>query len=192
MNDFIGIPDNEFIRGNVPMTKFEIRMITISKLRLKQTDIIADIGAGTGSISVEIARVLNGGKVFSIESTPEGIELTRKNCDKFGITNISLVYGTAPDALSGIAEVDGVVIGGSGGRLEGIIDWANGNIKPGGRIVINSITFDTLVMSKKMLEERDFNGTEIIQAGINKFEPAGKTLMLKSNNPVFIISATRK
>jgi len=192
MNDFFGIPDALFIRGKIPMTKEEVRVITISKLRLSETDRVLDVGAGTGSISVEIARIFKKGFVYAVEKENEGCELIKKNCEKFNIKNIKIIEGTAPECLSDIGKIDKIVIGGSSGNLEGIINRVKSNLKSGGRIVINSITFETLTESKKLLEKNNFKEIEIIQVGINKFEETGKFLMLKAQNPVFIISCTKE
>jgi precorrin-6Y C5,15-methyltransferase (decarboxylating) CbiT subunit len=191
MNDYFGIKDNEFIRGNVPMTKEEVRVITISKLRLSTNDRVCDIGAGTGSISIEIARVLKTGFVYAVECITEGIELIKKNSLKFGVSNIEVIEGKAPENLNGIKNIDKIVVGGSGGNLEKIVEWSMKNLKGNGRIVINSVTFDTLTDSKMFLEKSGFSEIEIIQVGVNKFEETGNVLMLKAQNPVFIISATK-
>jgi cobalt-precorrin-6B (C15)-methyltransferase len=189
---YFGIKDVDFIRGNIPMTKEEIRVVTISKLRLNEKDVVLDIGAGTGSISVETAGLLKEGIVYSVEMNPEGIDLIKKNCEKFNIKNIKIIEGKAPEALKEINKIDKIIIGGSGGNLSEIIKWGSSHLNDNGRIVINAITFDTLSDSMKFLEENNFSDIEIIQVCINRFEEIGNSLMLKPLNPVFIISATKE
>lgn len=193
MNDYItyGIPDQEFIREDVPMTKEEIRTISISKLRLKEGDIVIDIGAGTGSISIEIARILKKGYVYSIEKEEKAIKLIKDNCKKFKIKNIKIIEGEAPETLKEIKNINRIIIGGSGGRLNEILEWVETNLKKGGRIVINAITLDTLKNSEKFLEEKKYKDIEIIQVAISKFKEAGNSKMLKANYPVFIISGKK-
>ncbi len=113
----LGISDDEFIRGKVPMTKQEIRVLTMVKAHISESDIVWDIGAGTGSMSIEAARLAPSGTVYAIERNAEGTDLIRQNMAKFGIDNITVIDGEAPDALKDIEDCDSVIIGGSGSRL---------------------------------------------------------------------------
>ena len=108
-----GIKDEEFIRGKVPMTKAEIRAMVMVKAAIQPGDIVADIGAGTGSLSIEAALCCPKGAVYSIERNPEGIELIRKNAEKFGCRNIHTIAGTAPEAMEGLPKMDVIIIGGA-------------------------------------------------------------------------------
>lgn len=193
MNDYItyGIPDQEFIRDDVPMTKEEVRTIAISKLRLKENDTVIDIGAGTGSISIEIARILKKGYVYSIEKEEKAIKLIKENCKKFNIKNIKIIEGEAPEGLREIKNINRIIIGGSGGKLDEIFKWVDINLKKSGRIVINAITLETLKNSEKFLESKKYKNIEIIQVAISKFKEAGNSKMLKANYPVFIISGEK-
>lgn len=193
MNDYItyGIPDQEFIRDDVPMTKEEVRTISISKLRLKEDDVVIDIGAGTGSISIEIARMLKKGYVYSIEKDEKAVKLIKDNCKKFNIKNIKIIEGEAPEALKEIKNINRIIIGGSGGRLAEILEWSDANLRKRDRIVINAITLETLKNSEKFLESKRYNDIEIIQVAISKFKEAGNSKMLKANYPVFIISGEK-
>jgi len=117
-----GIPDAEFIRGNVPMTKEEVRAASISKLRLEKDSVVYDIGSGTGSVSVEIARLSKGIKVFAVDSNPEAAELTKKNLEKFALKNAEVVQGEAPFALESLPFPTRAFIGGSDGKIMEILD----------------------------------------------------------------------
>src|SRR5699024_1178342 len=137
-----GIPDELFIRGSVPMTKEEVRAVSLSKLRLEDKDILVDIGAGTGSMSIEAGLQLPKGKVYAIERNPEGIELIEKNAMQFGLENIEIIYGLAPQNLSSVDKVHKVFIGGTGGNMVDIFDWMDKHLAVGGRVVMNFITLE--------------------------------------------------
>lgn len=187
-----GISDSEFIRGQLPMTKEEIRAVTISKLRLKKDSIIYDIGAGTGSITVEAARLADYGQVYAIEREIEGINLITSNLQKFGLQNVELVWGEAPKALRELPPADRVIIGGSGGKIKEILTLLDQQLlTPHGRIVINAITLDTLTEVYQLLKEMNYR-YEICQLAITKGSKIGKYEMLKAANPVYIISAERR
>lgn len=182
-----GIPDSMFIRGSVPMTKEEIRVLTLSKLRLDKDSIVYDIGAGTGSVSVECALLCSEGKVYAVEKTPQGIELINKNKDKFSILNIETIEGEAPDVILGRQCPDRVFIGGSGGRIEDIIKWISGFDK---RPVVaaNAVTIESACEILKMLEQYGFEDVEAVMASVSKSQKAGTRHLMKALNPVYIIS----
>ena len=111
---FIGIADTEFIRGNIPMTKEEVRILTLAKAKIKADDIIIDIGAGTGSLSIEAALLAPKGKVFALEKNLEGIDLIKKNAEKFQANNITVINAYAPEGMADLPQADVIFIGGSG------------------------------------------------------------------------------
>ena len=116
-----GVPDEAFVRGKVPMTKEEIRCVALSKLRLGETSVVYDIGAGTGSVAVEAARMAFRGHVYAVERNPEGLKLIRENQEALRAAGLTVVSGEAPEALEGLPAPDQVFIGGSGGRLSEIL-----------------------------------------------------------------------
>mgnify|MGYP000845574996 CR=1 FL=1 len=187
-----GIPDNLFKRGKVPMTKEEVRAITISKLRLKNTDLVVDIGAGTGSISIEAALIANEGKVYAVEKNSEGIQLIKENMSIFGMSNIDVVEGVAPEVLTKIGKVDKVVLGGTGGNIIGIFEWVAQNLKPTGRIVVNAITIENLYKSQELMKSSGFENIEVICVSISKGRTVGSLTMIEAQNPIYIISADKK
>lgn len=183
----IGICDEEFIRGNVPMTKSEVRAISISKLYIKESDIIYDIGAGTGSITVEAALLADKGKVYAIEEKSEAVELIYKNMEKFRLSNVTVCHGSAPECILSLEKPDTAFIGGSRGNLPDIIKTLldkNKNI----RLVINAITLETLMEGVELMKRYHFEDVEIVQASIAKTKEIGDYHMLMGQNPVFIIS----
>lgn len=190
---FCGIDDSEFIRGKVPMTKQEIRIITLTKARIAPSDVVYDIGAGTGSISIEAARIAHEGRVFAIEKNPDGVSLIKENMKKFQVDNVEVVSGVAPDALDGLPGCDAVIIGGSGRNMDDILDIVHDRLKLGGRVVLNCITIQTISSCLEYLrahpDEFDY---EAIQVQVNRLKAVGPYDMADAVNPIYIVTATKK
>ncbi len=187
-----GIPDKHFIRGKVPMTKEEVRAITLSKLRVKPDDTVVDIGAGTGSVSIEAAITAKLGKVISIERNSEGVDLIKANAEAFELDNIEVIEGLAPDNLPSGIQVDKVFIGGTGGWMDDAIEWAHRNLRPDGRLVINTVTIENTYKALENLKRMAFDELEVIQVQISRGEFFHSITMMKSNNPITIISAKKR
>ena len=185
-----GVPDALFIRDNVPMTKEEVRVITLAKARLAPGQVVWDIGAGTGSLSIEAALQVPEGSVYAVERNASGILLINSNSVAFGVDNITVVEGEAPEALKGLPDPDRVIIGGSGGRLQEIIIEAFQRMRPGGRIVINAATLETAALSVKLLDEL-FSGADVVQVSVSKAVKTGSSNLFKGFNPVTVISAEK-
>jgi len=180
-----------FIRSKVPMTKSEVRVITLAKARINIDHTIWDIGAGTGSISVEAAIAATDGKVYAVEREEDALELLKKNIESFGIDNVVINPGTAPEVLKSLPAPDRVIVGGSGGNLGEIISHSYDKMPPGGRIVINAVVLETLTDSAELLNKLGFREIEITQVSISKTAEVGKVHMLRSHNPVFVISGEK-
>ncbi len=183
-----GIDDGFFARGEVPMTKAEVRCLTIAKLGLKPEDTVYDIGAGTGSVAVEMALAARSGKVYAIERNPEGIKLIQRNRETFGAYNIEIISGEAPEALEGLPSPEAAFVGGSGGKLESILHALTAQ-NPRVRVVVNAITLETLEAGVRLLEDLAFENVEVTQVSISKTARKGTRHLLTAQNPVFIISA---
>ena len=189
----LGIEDEAFIRGKVPMTKQEIRVLTMIKARISPTDIVWDVGAGTGSMSVEAALLANQGHVYAIERNAEGVSLIEKNREKFGVDNLTAVEGEAPDALKGLPDCNAAIIGGSGSRLSDILDEISARLKTGGRVVINCITIQTLAAALDYMRGHDGDFSyEAIQVQINRLQAVGAYDMAKAINPIYIVTGEKK
>jgi cobalt-precorrin-6B (C15)-methyltransferase len=186
-----GIPDEEFIRGKVPMTKEEVRTITISKLRLQEDHTVVDIGAGTGSLSIEAALVCKRGRVISIERKEEGIDLIKKNMEKFHINNLIPINGKAIEALNDIDFFHRAIIGGSGGQLEEIVRMCHEKLVDGGILVVNAITIETLYNSIKFMEKEGFEKIETICVNISRGDKLGNYTLMKGLNPIYIITGRK-
>lgn len=193
MKTFLGIPDDSFIRGKIPMTKQEIRILTIAKLCLPEDGVIADIGAGTGSISIEAALQMPKGHVFSIERKQEGIDLIKANSAKFEVNNITVIEAEAPDGMAELPELDAAVIGGSGSKLSPILDLLDRKLKHGARLVLNCVTLQTISQASDWLRKaKEEYIYEIIQVQVNRWDQIGTYDMAKALNPIFILTAVKK
>jgi len=188
-----GIPDEHFERAEkVPITKEEVRTIQISKARLKPGQVVYDIGCGSGSISVEAAlQVESSGKVLAIDYDEKAIELTKKNAEKFQISNITTIFGNAKEKILELEQADAIFIGGTGGDTKEIVELSQNKLKSGGRIVIGTILIETLSAVLQILEKLQFEAVDITQVTISKSRKTTTGTMMLSRNPVTIISATK-
>jgi cobalt-precorrin-6B (C15)-methyltransferase len=176
------IKDEEFIRGSIPMTKFEIRLITVGLLEIEKGDVLLDIGAGTGSVSIEAA--LQGAKVTAIEREEEGVELIRKNSEKFG-TEIEIIQGAAPKDMDKLTAFNKCFIGGSGGSLRGIVQEVSKRLSIGGIVAANFVTLNNFSEFQSLLREYGYKNieTRLVQSSVVD----EKTGILRAQNPVFIV-----
>ncbi len=185
------MPDEEFERGDVPLTKEEIRCLTLSKLKLKVGNRVLDIGAGSGGLTVECALLRGVGEVVAVERDPDAVALVRANLERFNLHNVTVIEGKAPVVLDGLGSFDRVIIGGSGGSLEEIIDRVYELLVPGGVVVLNCILLQTLSESLDALEKSGFYDISFIQAAISRSRKMGSGTALQPLNPVFIVSAVK-
>lgn len=183
-----GIPDELFIRGDVPMTKQEVRAVALAKLRLTATDTVWDVGAGTGSVSIEAALVARAGSVWAVERNAAGVRLIRENADAFGCGNVHAVPGVAPEALAKLPVPDAVFVGGSAGELLSIVEAAlekNSQV----RLCVPCVTVETLTEACALLSGSRFKGFEACQVSAARAEAVGSHHLMKAQNPVFLVSA---
>ena len=183
-----GIPDGEFIRGNVPMTKQEVRAAILAKLGVCPTDVCWDIGAGTGSVSVELA--IAGRAVWAVEREAEACSLIRENRARFRAWNLRITEGEAPAALASLPVPNAVFVGGSGGALEEILDAALTR-NPQVRLCVSAIALETLYRASDWMEKNGMEA-EIAQIAVSRTKKAGGQQLLMANNPVFLISGAGK
>ncbi len=184
------IADKEFIRGEVPMTKQEIRAVSVAKLNLKENSILIDVGAGTGSVGIEASTYIPLGKVYAIEKKSEGIELIKENIKKFSIKNMEVIQGTAPDDLS-IKNFDRMFVGGSSGKLEKIVEYFIKYSKEKSIIVINAITLETISEVKNIFEKYKIKNIEIININVARAKKIGNYTMMYGENPIYIVTGEK-
>lgn len=184
-----GIPDEEFLRDQVPMTKEEVREISLSKLRLTRQAVVYDVGAGTGSVSIEMALQAEDGVVYAVEKKPEAVELLRKNKKKFAADNLEIVEGLAPEALKDLPAPSHVFVGGSSGNLRTILQLALEK-NPRVRIVVNAIALETVAEAVACLKELPVADTDIVQVSVSRSRKLGSYHMMMGQNPVYVISCS--
>lgn len=185
-----GIADDCFIRDEVPMTKEEVRAVLLSKLRLKKNQVVYDIGAGSGSVAIEMALVLKKGKVYALERKKKALNLIKKNVIKFNINNIEIIEAEAPAGIDTLPGADRIFIGGSGGQLAAILEAADQKLKDTGRIVLTAVTINTLTTAVQELERLDYR-LDIVNVAVTRTKDINKYKMFRALSPVYIISAVK-
>lgn len=184
------IYDREFITGDVPITKQEVRAVSISKLRLDDNSILVDVGAGTGSIAVEASTYIRDGKVYAVEKEAKACDLIKKNIEKFHCSNLTLIEGRAPEMIPEI-KYNRMFIGGSTGSLREILLHFLKNAEKNGIIVLNAIALETLNSALSLLKELNFAEIEVCNVAVSRGRKVGGYTMMYGENPIFIISAKK-
>ena len=182
-----GWPDDWFIQGKTPMTKQLVRAAVLAKLAVTPRDVCWDVGAGTGSVSIELAAQAR--RVYAVERSGEACSLIRQNREKFHAWNLLLTEGSAPDALAGLPAPDAVFVGGTGGELAPIVDAAMAK-NPKARLCISAIALETLHTGIEALASHGIEA-EITQIAVSQTKAAGGLRLLTANNPVFLIAGSR-
>ena len=183
-----GIPDDAFLRAEVPMTKQEVRTAILSRLAPKPEDVCWDVGAGTGSVSVELSGWSR--QVWAVERHAEARELIQKNREKFCAWNLRLVEGTAPEALEALPKPDCVFVGGSGGQLAEILETIV-HRNPQARICVSAIAIETLATATEVMTRLGL-AWEITQISVSRSRAVGSLHMMAAQNPVYLITGGSK
>ena len=181
-----GLPDEAFERGDVPMTKQEVRAAVLAKLAVRPEDILWDVGAGTGSVSVELALAAPRGRVYAVECRPEGCALIKANREKFRTRNLVLVEGLAPAALSDLPAPDAVFIGGSKGSLAAIVDAALDK-NSDARICVSAIALETLSAAVAALTAKG-RTVQVSQIAVSRARAVGGLHLMMAQNPIYLIT----
>lgn len=181
--------NSDFITGKVPITKEEVRAISINKLDLINAKRFVDVGAGTGSVTVEAAYNYPNLKVMAIERNDEALNLIKQNIEKFELENIEVIKGYAPIDIN--EKIDAVFIGGTGNNLDEIILWSKEILIQGGRLVANFIIVDTFNETLKLLREHGFTNIDVSVLNVSKLERLGRGEYFKPLNPIYIISCEK-
>ena len=181
-----GLPDEAFERGDVPMTKQEVRAAVLAKLAVRPEDILWDVGAGTGSVSVELALAAPRGRVYAVECRPEGCALIKANREKFRTRNLVLVEGLAPAALSDLPAPDAVFIGGSKGSLAAIVDAALDK-NSDARICVSAVALETLSAAVAALTAKG-RTVQVSQIAVSRAKAVGGLHLMMAQNPIYLIT----
>lgn len=185
-----GIKDECFIRGKAPMTKEEVRTVSLMKLGLSEDSVCYDVGAGTGSVAVEMALRAHQGKVYAIEKKEDALALILENKKKFAADNLEIVGGCAPEAMEELPVPTHAFIGGSSGNLKDIIRLLL-NKNPEVKIVINCITLETVGEAMEVIREFDFQERDIVQMSVSRSKEVGRYHMMMGENPIYIFTCRR-
>ena len=190
----LGLPDDAFEQrrpNKGQITKREVRAVSLYSLGLRQDSVVWDIGAGTGSISVEAALIANRGQVYAVERDTDSLPILEANVSRWGSENIHIVTGEAPGALEGLPDPDSIFVGGSGGNLSSILKYAASRLNSGGSIVVNLAVLERTQEAYRLLKELGLD-TELTQVtSARGKEMADGAVRLESLNPVFIVSGRR-
>ena len=180
-----GLADGEFIRDRVPMTKEEVREVSICKLKLYKGAVMYDIGSGTGSVAIEAAGLSDDIRVFAVEKKEEAVSLIKQNMEKFRLENITVIPANAPEGLSGLPVPTHAFIGGSGGRMKEILE-ALYQLNSCMRVVVNAISMETICEIKEILSLYPVEQEEIVQIQVNRAKKTGSYRLMQAENPVWI------
>jgi precorrin-6Y C5,15-methyltransferase (decarboxylating) len=186
-----GLPEDAFDQRKPKLgliTKREVRVLSLARLALRPDSVLWDIGAGSGSISIEAARLAPRGRVFAIEKNADDVEIVRANVETFRVPHVTVLHAAAPDRLDELPDPDAVFVGGSGGKLREILSTAAARLRPGGRVVVNAITLDTLHETVTAFRELRLEH-EAILASIARSKPLLGMMSFEALNPVYIVTA---
>ena len=186
----LGIPDEEFATVKKLITREEIRVVTLAKLKLRHDMTLWDIGAGSGSISVEADHLLPNGRIFAVERNPQCREFIKQNLRKFNARHVTLVEGIAPQCLEALPDPDRVFIGGSGGNLWTILSAVDGRLPAEGRVVLNAVTLDTLTSASEFFDNAGYQ-VEVTAVNIARTRPHTDYKMFEAYDPVYVITALK-
>lgn len=181
------LPDSAFERGKAPMTKEEVRALAIAKLRISPDHVVWDVGAGTGSVSIEAARAANRGTVYAIEKNPDALELHARNRDALGAANMMIVAGSAPEALEDLPAPDRVFIGGSSGNMAAIVACATRK-NPAVRICATAVTLETIADLMTCLRDNGVEAADIVQLSVSRADEIGAYHLMRAENPIHLVT----
>lgn len=187
-----GIPDKLFERlPGIPLSKREVRILIISALRMKSDAVLWDIGAGTGTIPVELGLLCPTGKIIAIERDDEVAGLIKRNCDRFGVKNVKVVQGSAPECLEDIQPQPDLVCIEGGKPIKDILKQTWQYLQPQGRIVATVTNLENLYIISEGLAELQARNIEVIQSAVNRLETRGIHQTFAAVNPMFILSGEK-
>ena len=183
--------NKDFITGKVPITTEEVRAISLNKLELLNAKTFIDVGAGTGSVSIEAGYSYPNLKVIAIERNDDAIDLVKQNKEKFNLDNVEIIKAYAPVELDKDIKADAIFLGGTGKKLEEIIDWSKDLLVDGGRLVANFIIIDTFYEMLRLVKEKGFKNIDVTVLNVAKLEKLGTGEYFKPHNPIYIISCEK-
>lgn len=187
-----GIPDEYFESlPGIPMSQREVRLLLLSYLRLKDDSVLWDVGAGTGTIPVEAGLLCPNGKIVAVERDAEVASLIRRNCDRFGVGNVRVIEGVAPDCIGEMGESPDRICLEGGRPIKPILTALWGRLKGGGRLVTTAASLESLYQISECLSELQVRNVEVVQSGINRLEKRGLSQVFAAADPIFVLSGEK-
>lgn len=188
-----GIPDDQFERlPGIPMTKREPRLLLIAQLRLQATSVLWDVGSGTGTIPVETGLLCPEGHVVAIERDEEVVKLIKTNCDHFGVTNVEVIQGSAPECLVPLMPAPDRVCLEGGRNVREILQTIWDRLLPQGRVVATAASLKHLYTISEAFGELQACNVEVVQSVINRLETRGNHQLFTAVDPIFILSGEKR
>ncbi len=187
-----GLPNELFLHDGAPLSQEEARALVLCKARLCRGMVVYDLGAGSGGWTVEAARLVAPGRVYGVERDHASAGIARRNLKRMGITNAQIVIGEAPDVCKEFPQADCILVGGSGGRLKEIIDFAASVLAPGKRIVLSAVTPDTFSAAWETLRGNHWEQLDVVLTQTSRVVSRGEARLFQGENPIFILSAVRR
>jgi precorrin-6Y C5,15-methyltransferase (decarboxylating) len=186
----LGRPDDAYAHARGQITKAEVRAVSIARLGMDRAGVLWDVGAGCGAVAIEAASLRPDALVCAVERDPQQLALLRGNVRRSTAGNVRVVAGEAPAALADLPDPDAVFIGGTGGRLAGVLDSVGGRLRPGGRLVLNLVTLDHLAEARACLDALGWPH-DVTQLSVARSTPIAGSVRLAALNPVFVMGAER-
>ena len=187
-----GISDDLFERlPGIPMSKREVRLLLISYLRLESDSVVWDIGAGTGTIPIEVGLICPQGRIIAIERDQEVANLIRRNCDRFGVENVTVVEGNAPECLDGLTDAPSRVCIEGGRDIKVILQEVWQRLLPQGRLIATAANLESLYAVSESFADLQVRNVEVVQPALNRLETRGIHRTFAAINPIFILSGEK-
>jgi precorrin-6Y C5,15-methyltransferase (decarboxylating) len=186
----LGLAEEELSHEAGLITKAEARAVVLAKLALAPGQTLWDVGAGCGSVSLEASLLLPGGRILAVEQDPKRAAQIRANREKFGVANLEVVAGNAPECLAALPDPQRVFIGGGGRRLRDILKAAMARLAPGGKLVLTAALLETQEAARQILAGAGWP-LEVVQLQVSRSRPLGEGAYLQALNPVWIVSGAK-
>jgi cobalt-precorrin-6B (C15)-methyltransferase len=187
-----GIPDDMFERlPGIPMSKCEVRLLLISHLRLRSHSILWDIGAGTGTIPVEVGLLCPTCQIVAIERDEDVAELIHRNCENFGVKNVEIIIGSAPECLDQLTLAPDRIFVEGGRSIKEILSYCWERLATGGRVIATASNLEGLYGISESFAQLHVRNVEVVQSAINRLETRGNRQTFAAVNPIFILSGDK-
>ncbi len=187
-----GIPDQMFeTLPGIPLTKKEVRLLLISALRMEANSVLWDIGAGTGTIPVEIGLLCPNSNIIAVERDEEVLRLIKQNCDNFGVKNVTILEGNAPECLAEILLKPNRICLEGGKAIKGILEIIWQYLQPEGRVVVTANNLESLYKISESFAQLQARNIEVVQSGVNRLETIGIQQTFVAMDPIFILSGEK-